>query len=414
MAERWDVVLFGATGVTGREVARYLGRRADELGITWAAAGRDETRVAASVASVGADPDGILQADTDDRRSIEAMAASAGVIINLVGPYARHGEAVYQACIDQGIVELDLTGELDWLTSMLARHQSAAEAAGARIVPTCGFEALPFDLAARYAAQAAFDRFGQPVVEVDIAFTTTSAAAVRRPADAISGGTWASALGMLRRGNAGGGGDAAALDPPEHHDGPRRYEMRPRRHGGTGAWLAPMIPSPLLNPPVAHRSAALLRSDGDPAFSPRYRYREGMVVGGPLGPVVAASVAGGQLGFAALGRAPGPVRQSAAAVLERVGPKSGQGPRPEDLDRWSYRLDVRALTEGGQTLDVVAEGVGHPGYRSTATLVAEAALILANDGSDVPNRSGFLTPATALGLRHLGRFAAAGLTFQVR
>jgi short subunit dehydrogenase-like uncharacterized protein len=407
----FDVVLFGATGVTGREVARYLGRRAPLLGLSWAAAGRDRRRLEAALTAVGAAPAEILHADTADADSIDAMVASARVVANLVGPYAQHGEVVYEACIRHGASQLDLTGELDWLAAMMARHHDRAMEAGARIVPVAGFEALPFDLAALLVARAAHQRTGEAVAAVDVAVTTRSTARVRRVADAVSGGTWASALGVIRRGGSVG---PYGLDPPSAA-GPRPagLGLGLRRHPGTGALLAPMVPSPVLNPPVAHRTAALLRAGGDPTFAPGYRYREGLVVGGPLGPALGVSLVAGQVSAAALARSPAPVRRAGAAVLARLGPAPGDGPREQDLDRWSYRLDVRATTTGGATADGVVEAAGHPGYRSTAFLVAEAALILADPSAVVPPACGFLTPATALGTDELARFTHAGATFAV-
>src|SRR4051812_12651878 len=123
MADRFDVVLFGPTGVTGREVARHLARRAPELGLRWAVAGRDRRRVDAALNAVGAQPDGVLPADVADRPSIDAMVASASVVANLVGPYARYGEPVYAACAEHGTDQLDLTGETDWLRTMIDRYE---------------------------------------------------------------------------------------------------------------------------------------------------------------------------------------------------------------------------------------------------------------------------------------------------
>lgn len=409
----YDVVLFGPTGVTGREVARHLGRRAAATGRSWAVAGRDRGRIEAVLSELGVEPAAVLVADTSDPASIDAMVGSARVVANLVGPYADHGEVVYAACIRHGTVELDLTGELDWLVAMVDRHQAAAVASGARLVPMAGFEALPFDLAARLAAEAAHERWDEAVVGVDVAVATRNQGRVRRPADALSGGTWASAVGIIRRGAGGGATGPYALDPPGGPSRPTQHELRPRRHPATGAWLAPMVPSPLLNPPVAHRTAALLRAAGDPTFDPTYRYREGIAVSGPVAPVLAGSLVGAQLGLAGLGRAPGPLRRVAAHVLDRVGPSPGDGPREEDLDRWSYRLDVRATTSGGGTADVVVEALGHPGYKSTATMVGEAALVLADPEAPVPAGAGFLTPATALGLSVLDRFVEAGVTFHL-
>lgn len=413
MDDRFDVVLFGPTGVTGREVARHLARRAPELGMRWAVAGRDPERIRTGMADLASQPDAVLHADAGDPASIDAMVAAARVVANLVGPYARYGEVVYEACARRGADQLDLTGELDWVARMIRTHGAAASASGARIVPTAGFEALPFDLGMLVAARAAHARSGQPVVDVDIAASTTSTATMSGLTAAVSGGTFISGVEALRRGPEGFR-DPHLLDPPGA-GGQGRFDLRPRRHPGTGAWLAPLVPLPFLNPTVAHRSAALLRLGGDPTFSPRFRYREGMVVPAPVpgsAPVVAASLAsvGALVGLVA--RAPGVVRRSLADGLLRIGPSAGDGPRPEDLDKWSYRLEIRATAADGTTADVTVDAQGHPGYKSTATMVGEAALILADAEAPVPATSGFATPATALGADVVDRFEHAGLTFR--
>src|SRR5690606_7161153 len=120
------------------------------LGLSWAVAGRDAVKVGRVVAGLDRQPDAVLRADTGDADSIDRLAAAAGVLVNLVGPYAEHGEVVYEACIRHGGTELDLTGELDWVSAMLGTHGEEARAAGARIVPVAGFESLPFDLGARF------------------------------------------------------------------------------------------------------------------------------------------------------------------------------------------------------------------------------------------------------------------------
>ncbi len=182
-----------------------------------------------------------------------------------------------------------------------------------------------------------------------------------------------------------------------------------------------MFPAAFLNPAVVHRSAALLRAEGDPVFAPTFRYREGTAVDpmlpGPVrpvaGPVVAAGLGGTQAALGLVGVLPPAARGAVADLLARIGPKPGEGPRPETLDAWAYRIDVRATTAGGAHADVVVEATGHPGYKSTSTMVGEAALLLADPAARVPDRRGFLTPATALGLDELGRFTEAGVTFTV-
>lgn len=407
----FDVVLFGPTGVTGREVARHLHRRAPALGLSWAVAGRDRDRIERSLAAVGAEPAEILHADTADRRSIEAMVSSAAVIADLVGPFARHGEPVYAACARAGTHCIDPCGEIDWVLDMIRRHDAKATASGAILVPTAGFEAMPFDLGALLAAHLLHERTGLGVRSIDVAVTITSDRdlRVRSPADAVSGGTFASGLEQIRRGR-------RELSDPHLLDTDGRsgrYDLRPRKHAGTGRWLSPMVPSPFLNPPVVHRSASLLRDSGDTIHTADFEYREGVATAGMVpGPLAApAAVAGSLLavGMGVLTGAREKVRTSVVDVLERVGPSPGDGPRPEDLDRWRYRLDVQAVDSSGGTQDVVVEAEGHPGYKSTATILGEAALALADPDAPTPDGAGFLTPATALGLAVLDRFEHAGM-----
>ncbi len=419
MAERFDLVVFGPTGVTGREVARYVSSRAPELGLRWAVAGRDRGRIDEALDAVEARPDAVLLADVTDQGTIDAMAEAATVLVNLVGPYARYGEPVYAACARTGTHQLDLTGETDWLRSMIERYDEPAAVSGAKIVPTSGFEALPFDLAASLAARAAHERSGRAVVAVDVAVSISNDAALRSASDAVSGGTFTSGLDAFERG-AMAGADPYELDPPDSRAS-GRYSFVPRRHAGTGAWLAPVFPSPILNPPIVHRTAALARREGDPTFAPDFRYSEGTVASSLiplpgaslLGPSVAVSMSAMQTGMALAGRAPARLRRAVAGLGRRLGPSPGEGPRPESLDRWSYRLDARATTADGVTVDVQVDGAGHPGYKSTATIVGEAAMILADADAPVPDVAGVVTPAGALGLDVLERFRPAGLRFSI-
>jgi short subunit dehydrogenase-like uncharacterized protein len=174
----------------------------------------------------------------------------------------------------------------------------------------------------------------------------------------------------------------------------------------------------LINPPVLHRTAALLRGDGDGVFAAGYRYREGTVTASMLGPTnlpgmapaASAVMAWGQTAVTAAQLLPRALRAGLADALSRIGPAPGTGPRPDTLDDWSYQIDVRATTSSGETADVHAEALGHPGYKSTATLVGEAALAVADLASP---RAGYVTPATVLGIDDLDRFAHAGARFDV-
>jgi short subunit dehydrogenase-like uncharacterized protein len=169
---------------------------------------------------------------------------------------------------------------------------------------------------------------------------------------------------------------------------------------------------------VLHRSAALLRADGDTVFATDYRYREGTVTASALGPadlpgvapLASAAMAFSQAAVIGAQLLPKVIRSGLAGALSRFGPAPGSGPRPEALDEWSYRIDVHAVTASGDTADVRVDALGHPGYKSTAALIGEAALAIASIAGP---RAGYVTPATVLDVQDLDRFAEAGTRFTV-
>ncbi len=414
MGEReLDLVVLGATGVTGRQVVRYLAARSAEVGVRWAVAGRDPRRLNDVLDEVAADAPAIV-VDVHDERAVRELVRRVRVVANLVGPYARHGAVVYTECAAAGTHEVDVCGELDWVGDQLPTIEPVARSTGARIVPTAGFEALPFDLAALALAEECIARFGQPVEDVDIALSVHRDPPILRPIDLVSGGTLVSGAEAIRRGTHAATGDARLLDPDPHD--PMPFELEPRRHPSTGAWLGPMVPSPYINPVVAHRTVALVRQDGRALFAGSYRYRDGLVAEGLFSPFVPASVgaswlSGAHLAGSWLATAPSSVRSLVADVMEGVGPRAGQGPDDSRMAGWTWRLDARATTPSGETLDAVVLGDGHPGYRSTGNIVGEAALLLA-EPSDGP--AGVLTPAVAFGTRSLTHFERAGVRFSIR
>jgi short subunit dehydrogenase-like uncharacterized protein len=175
-----------------------------------------------------------------------------------------------------------------------------------------------------------------------------------------------------------------------------------------------MTPAAFINPAVIHRTAALVASeqDGHP-----FRYREGVALPGgaatlPLRYAVAGALSGMQAGVLAAARARPQVRQRVGSTLSRIFPASGFGPTGERLERWSWQLRVDARTPDGQPVRVEIEADGHPGYLTTARMLGEAGLLMAEPGA-TPERAGCLTPATALGTQSIERFERAGMRFSV-
>ncbi len=413
-----SVVVFGASGVTGRRVAAYLAERADEVGAKWAVAGRDAAKLERVLGEIGVAAPETIAADVGDPASLAAMAARARVVLDLVGPYTLYGKPVIEACVAGGSHYVDLTGEMPFMRDTVDTFHDRAAAAGVKIVQTCGFEALPPDLAVLLAAETARERWGEDLSEADVDVVTRQPAGRIGPQDLISGGTLQSMAEALAGANAAQVADPAALiTDPDFAAAVRQRSpiaLTPRTNG-RGEVIAPMTPIAFINPAVIHRSVALLASErggGEPL-----RYREGIAIPGgsltlPLRYAAAGALAGMQAGFRSLTGAGPAVRQRSAALMRKVLPSSGFGPSGDKLDQWSWHLTADARTAGGHYVRVDLDADGHPGYLTTAKLLGEVGLMLAEDGT-TPERAGCLTPATAIGTQGLSRLERAGARFSV-
>jgi short subunit dehydrogenase-like uncharacterized protein len=414
-----DVVVFGATGVTGRRVAAYLAERAPASGLRWAAAARDAAKLARILEEVGVAGAETISADIGDPSSLRAMASRTRVVLDLVGPYTLYGRPVIEACIEAGTHYMDLTGELPFVREIIADFEGPAREAGVKIVQVSGFEALPPDLMVALAQERALDRHGEGLESADIEVRIISPPGLPHPSDGISGGTFQSVTAMA------GAEDAAAIeDPailitdPAVAAAVRRIspiELGPRR-GEDGAVLAPMAPAAFINPGVIHRSASLIAAAEGRAAEP-FRYREAIVLdGGPVSLPLRWGIAGlmtaSQIGARALARSRPEVRRPIAGALARLGPSSGFGPSGDRMEGWKWKMKATARTRSANVVTVLLDADGHPGYLATARLLGEAGMLLSEDGA-TPDRAGCLTPAAALGTDCLERFSHARLRFSV-
>jgi short subunit dehydrogenase-like uncharacterized protein len=414
-----SVVVFGASGVTGRRVAAYLAERAGELGASWAVAGRDPARLERVLAEVGMAAPVTIVADVDDPASLLAMASRTRVVLDLVGPYTLYGEPVIEACIASGAHYVDLTGEMPFVRGTIEAFDDRAVAAGVKIVQVCGFEALPPDLSVLLAAETARERWNEELTEVDLDVSTQQPAGRLGPADLISGGTLQSMAEALADEKSAQVADPAALilDPDQAAAVRQRSPIAlAPRFNARGDAIAPMTPIAFINPAVIHRTAALLAAERGVEPEP-LRYREGIAIpGGPVSMLLryaaAGALTGMQAGFRALTQARPSVRSHSASALRRLLPSSGFGPSGSRLEQWSWQVAVDARTAGGHHLRVDVDADGHPGYLTTARLLGEVGLLLAEEGT-TPARAGCLTPATALGTQSLPRFERAGARFAV-
>ena len=403
----FDIVVYGASGFTGRLVAEYLqARYGADPSLRWALAGRQAARLAEVRQAIRA-PDSLplLQADAADPAAVVALVAQARVVITTVGPYQRHGEPLVRACAEAGTDYVDLCGEPVWMARMIPVLQPVASGSGARIVFSCGFDSIPFDLGVVFLQQAMVERFGAPALEVR--------GRVRVMKGTMSGGTAASALATVEAigrdpALARVMADPFALTPGFH--GPAQPEGESAQFDDWAqAWTGPFVMAPI-NTKNVHRTHALR---GHP-WGTGFRYSERMLTGRP-----------GQ-GDAGEKRARRMARQSRVveallglsptrALLRRWAlPKPGEGPDAAARERGRYELVFTGATAAGQRLSAVVSGDRDPGYGSTSKMISEAALCLLQDIDRGAAAGGVWTPGAAMGLALVRRLEAhAGLRFAI-
>jgi len=390
MTRQFDLVIFGASGFTGRLVAEYVATSRDKP--RWAIAGRNREKLEGLGFGVP-----ILVGDSHDRASLDAIAAQTKVVCTTAGPYAKYGGDLLAACVDAGTHYCDLTGEVQWLRRMIDAHHARAQQTGARIVNSCGFDSIPSDLGTWALQQEFVARYGRPASSVLALYGETSGG--------LSGGTVAS--GMQTATEASNDrevrkllGNPYALDPDPHAPRPRvpdessiGWEPRLRM------FTVPFIMAPF-NTRIVRRGHALA---GFP-WGPDFTYREVMSTpGSARGLAMAAGFAGGLAAIAFAMKRP-----KLRELLAKRAPKPGEG--PSEATRTKGHWKVRFVGEDqGDRLIYVAADRADPGYGSTAKMLGESALCLALD--PLASEAGLITPSVAMGSFLLDRLRRAGLTF---
>jgi short subunit dehydrogenase-like uncharacterized protein len=419
MARDLQVVVFGATGITGRGVAAYLKQRAEDGGFAWAAAGRNPEKVAAVLGDLGVTAPETIEADVNDPDSLAAMAARTRVVLDLVGPYSLYGRPVIEACIAAGAHYADLTGEIPFVRQMIDAAQERAVEAGVKVVNVGGFEALPADLSVALAADTARERWSEDLAYADLDVEMISPSGSVKPSEVVSGGTLQSMAEIVGHERADLISDPGALiTDPDWAQRVRNVSpiaLAPR-FGSRGDVIGPMAPAAFINPAVIHRTAALAAEAGGREFNP-FRYREGIAIPGgtatlPLRYAAAAGLSGTQAATRGLSKAKLSVRERMAGLMRNRLPGSGFGPQGARMDEFAWKMSVDAGTVGGHFVRTDLDADGHPGYLTTAKMIGEAGLLLAEEGA-TPDGSGFLTPAAALGTGSIDRFRHAGVRLRV-
>ena len=388
-SSQFDIVVYGATGFTGQLIAEYLathytGKDAPK----WAMAGRSLEKLASVRDTIGAPSDiALIQVDAGDRTSLQAMADRTRSVISSVGPYQLYGSELLAICAATGTDYLDLCGEPVWMRQMIDAHEATARASGARLLFSCGFDSLPFELGVLFCQETATSILGAPVNRIK--------GRVRAMKGTFSGGTAASFKATF----AAAAKDlslVALLQNPfvltPGFEGPKQPRgNKPLLDDDLGSWTAPFVMASI-NTRNVHRSNMLMNFP----YGKDFVYDE-MVLTGP----------------GAEGEA-NAKRLVAAVNGERMGgggPKPGEGPSREERESGLYDLLFVGLAPDGRQIRVAVKGDRDPGYGSTSKMISECAICL-REAPEV--KAGIWTPGAAMGNRLIKRLMdRAGITFSV-
>ncbi|MFI4976813.1 MAG: saccharopine dehydrogenase family protein [Caulobacterales bacterium] len=384
-SREFDVIVYGSTGYTGRLVAEHLLKTYGAAGdVRWAMAGRSLDKLKAVATEIGAPASlPLVVADAGDAAALAQMARRTKVVITTAGPYQLYGDGLVAACAAEGTDYVDLTGESNWIAAKIAQHEAAAKRTGARIVFSCGFDSIPFDLGVHFLQEHTKARTGSAAPRVR--------GRVRGMMGGLSGGTMASGVATMAAIQKDPGvvqllGDPFALTPgfrgPDQPDGNQTYEDKV-----TGSWVVPFMMAGI-NTKAVHRSNFLM---GHP-WGRDFQYDEMLMI-------------------------PGPPKEGAPPPgfeMPTNGPKPGEGPSKAEREAGFYDILFVGETKDGGVVRVSVKGDMDPGYGSTSKMLAESALCLARDVDRDKTPGGCWTSASAMGDALIRRLRdKAGMTFAV-
>ena len=388
MSEReFDVIVFGASGYTGKLVAEYIGKEyGNDESISWAIAGRNKDKLSSVKKDLNLNERvSIIEVDSTNKDSLDSMTSSAKCILTTVGPYQLYGSSLVQSCSENGTDYVDLTGEPGWMYEMINAHQDTAKKSGARIVFSCGFDSIPFDLGVYFVQQAAQEKYGKPAKHVR--------GRVKAMNGEFSGGTIAS-LGATMATLKEKPELIQVLSNPfsltEGFEGPAQLDdSKVLLDEKLNMWVAPFVMAPI-NTKNIHRSNALLGH----AYGEDFCYDEMMIAGeGEEGKQIADAM------------------NSSNPMGGDNLPQPGEGPSKESREQGNYDVLFFADFDEG-SIEARVTGDMDPGYGSTSKMIAESALCLIQDCEDLSG--GMYTPAPAMGEKLIKRLTKnAGLTFDI-
>lgn len=384
----YDIVLWGATGFTGRQAAQYLQSQYGDGQIKWAIAGRNRERLEAIRQKINAPNLDLLVVPGSDASAADSLARTTKVVCSTVAPAAKYASEMVAACVENGTDYCDLSGELHWLRTMIDKHQQKAEQTGARIINACGFDSIPSDLGVQLLQNATQEKYGEYCNIIKNRF--------KEGHIAVTGGSFESGLGVLEA----VARDAElstiisnpySLNPRDKMSGPPSPELDKVVYDDDfDQWIMP-FPFGGINTRIVRRSHALTNFQ----YGKDFVYEESQLAGkGVLG-----RAKGNAINFIMKlfieGNPDAPVKKF---VNNHLGPKPGSGPTDEQIKKnGPFSFVMIGKTPSGKSMRGYIYSQKDPGHGGTAAMLCDTAYCMAMERQKTGRKGGFSTTSVALG-----------------
>ena len=396
--KKLDLIIWGATGFTGQLVSQYINKTYSSTNLKWGIAGRNKEKIFSIAKKLKINGDRVLIAESKNLESLIKLTSKTKVICTTVGPYAKLGTNLIEACISTGTDYCDITGETQWIRRIIDKYHKLAEEKNIKIINSCGFDSIPSDMGVYYSQKRIFEKTGVYASMINMR--------VAGAKGGISGGTYNSLSNVLEEARIDKDVrktliNPYGLNPVSKQFGPDKHDLQKVIFDKISkSWIAPFVMAGI-NTKIVRRSHALI----DFKYGSDFSYDEATLTG--------KGVSGKIKGYISLipiflaTRKKGSIIKS---LVDYILPKSGEG--PSEIKRINGYYNLRFyLTVGNKTYVNKIIGDMDPGYGSTSKMLAESAVCLALDKT--PEKFGILTPSVGLGDSLLKRLQEnAGLTFE--
>tara|TARA_A100001015_G_C15044806_1_gene742759 strand:- start:7214 stop:8338 length:1125 start_codon:yes stop_codon:yes gene_type:complete len=365
--KKYDIVVHGASGFTGKLICEYLYINNDKENIKWCISGRNEDKLSTIAKKYNID---YLVADAYDKQKLDFITNQAKLIISVVGPYSIYGKDLVQSCIDNSCHYLDLTGEPEFVNYIENKYSELALSNNIIIINCCGFESIPPDIGVFYTL-----KYLKEENAVINSYLTTKGQ--------ISGGTWASFLNSF----------SSNKSIIKKSSGIKRKTKKIFFNKYLKKWA---LIFPVIDKYIVKKSSKNLNGYGK-----KFSFNEYILLNNRIQifTLITSLFLIGLLCKIKFIR----------KILMNIIP-SGSGPDKAQRENHWFNIKLFAKSENKSIITTIKGG--DPGYGETAKFISEMGLCIINDYENLNLKKGVITPAMCAGDLMINRLQKSGITFK--